>query len=108
MIRAVRRTVASLAAIPIAIAGLSIHAILGMVLAVLIVVAALCWAIADPGRAQRLSMIIAASRGKPRPPAMPAAPARSGPETRRGRGVARLATETDETPPNPSKRIGLT
>jgi hypothetical protein len=45
-----------------------------VVLAVLIVVAAGCWAIADAGRARRLATLIRAWRSTTAPPAAPATP----------------------------------
>jgi hypothetical protein len=76
---AVRRaTGGALTAVPVAVAGMSWHALVALGLALLIVVAAVCWAIADNGRARRLTALIGAWRGTTtRPPARarPASPA---------------------------------
>lgn len=52
-----------LAAIPVALAGMSWLVLAGVFLAVLIAVAAGCWVLADPGRARRLATLIRAWRG---------------------------------------------
>jgi hypothetical protein len=57
-----RWVVGTLATVPVALAGLSAPAMVGTVLVVLIVVAALCWTITDSGRSQRLAMLIHACR----------------------------------------------
>ena len=74
-----RRAVGVLAAVPVVLAGMTWPAVAGIVLAVLIVVAAGCWVLADSGRARRLATLIRAWRGAT---ASPAAPARSAPATR--------------------------
>jgi hypothetical protein len=71
---AARRT-GMLAAVPVALAGVSWPAFTGVVLAVLIVVAAGCWVLADSGRARRLATLIRAWRGATASPAVPARPA---------------------------------
>lgn len=58
-----RRTPAVLAAVPVALAGLSWHVLVGIVVAVLIVVLAVCWTITDNGRTRRLTTLIKAWRG---------------------------------------------
>jgi hypothetical protein len=55
---------AAVPGIPAAVAGVSVRALAGTVLAVMIVVAALCWVIADPDRTGRLVELIAAARGR--------------------------------------------
>jgi hypothetical protein len=50
-------------AVPVALAGVGWQAVAAIVLAVVIVVAAVCWAIADVGRARRLATLIRAWRG---------------------------------------------
>ena len=60
------RTVGTLAVVPMALAGLGAPALAGTALVVLIVVAALCWTIADTDRTGRLAMLIDASRGNGR------------------------------------------
>lgn len=64
----IRRTPAVLAAVPVALAGLSWHVLIGIVVAVLIVVLAVCWTITDNGRTRRLTTLIKAWRGSlPKP-----------------------------------------
>jgi len=66
---AVRRAAAGgLAAVPVAVAGMSWHVLVALVLALLIVVAAGCWAIADNGRARRLALLIRSCRSGPGAP----------------------------------------
>jgi hypothetical protein len=71
-----RAAAVGLAAIPAALAGGSWPVLAALVVATLMVVAAVCWAIADPGRARRLAALIRACRQ----PALPA--------TARGRPAA--------------------
>jgi hypothetical protein len=72
-----RAAAVGLAAIPAALAGASWLVLAALVVATLmVVVAAVCWAIADPGRARRLAALIRACRQ----PALPA--------TARGRPAA--------------------
>lgn len=68
-------------AVPTALAGASWRALSLIVLAVVIATVALCWAIADAGRARRLAALIRAWRGDAMPPASPGhqAPAARGP-----------------------------
>lgn len=58
-----RYAAGSMAAVPAVLAGASWHALAAITAAVLAVVVAVCWAIADPGRARRLSALIRAWRG---------------------------------------------
>ena len=75
--RVVRRAAAAGLAVPAAVAGVSWHALAALVLAVLIVVVAVCWAIADGSRARRLALLIRACRGgASQPAAQSRAPAR--------------------------------
>jgi hypothetical protein len=60
------RTAGALTAVPLALARLGAPALAGTALVVLIVVAALCWIIADAGRSGRLAILIDASRGNGR------------------------------------------
>ena len=55
-----RAAAGGLAAVPVAVAGMSWHALAALALAPLIVVLAGCWAIADNGRARRLVQVIRA------------------------------------------------
>ena len=68
------RATGTLAAVPAVLAGLSLHALAGAVgvQVVLIVMAALCWTIADTDRSQRLAMLISACRNSSRQPLLPA------------------------------------
>ena len=76
---AVRRAAAGgLVAVPVAVAGMSWHVLAALVLALLIVVAAGCWAIADSGRARRLALLIRACRSDPRLPLIPGRQAPAG------------------------------
>jgi hypothetical protein len=67
----------ALTAVPMVVAGTSWHALAALGLAMLIVVAAVCWAIADSGRTRRLAALIRAWRGTTARPAVRARPARS-------------------------------
>lgn len=88
--RLTRWAAASLAAVPVVLAGLSVPTAAGTVLVVLIVVLALCWIIRDAGRSQRLAMLIRASRSSAcQQRAVPCAPAVPGWPIR-GRGPAGL------------------
>ena len=79
-----------------ALAGLGVRDLAGALAAVLIVVAALCWVLADEDRSRRLAQILGAWRGaRPRAVGQPAgnAPgrrtgARSGPPALPGGGAA--------------------
>jgi hypothetical protein len=66
-----RRAAGALAVVPVALAGVSWHAVAGVVLAVLIVVAAGCWVLASNGRTRRLAMLIGACRGDTARPVSP-------------------------------------
>jgi len=50
----------------VVLAGLSWHVLAGLAAVVLIVVGSVCWVITDPGRSQRLAMLIEAWRGSSR------------------------------------------
>lgn len=63
--RVILRATGALTTIPLALAGLSARGLAGIVLIVLIVVAALCWTITDARRSHRLAMLIRAVRGNP-------------------------------------------
>jgi hypothetical protein len=67
MTRVRRGVTAGLATVPAVLAGASWHALAALVVSGLIVVAAVCWAIAAPGRAERLATLIRAWRGTARP-----------------------------------------
>ena len=70
-----KRAAGALAAVPVALAGVSWHTLARMTLAVLIFTAALCWTITDSGRSggsRRLAMLIRAWRGHVGRPAAPA------------------------------------
>jgi hypothetical protein len=58
-----RAAAGAVVAIPAAVIWLSAGGSVDPVLVVLIVVAALCWVIIDPGRSKRLTMLIQAWRG---------------------------------------------
>jgi hypothetical protein len=73
-----KRVAGALAAVPVALAGVSWHTLAGMTLAVLIFTAALSWTITDSGRSRRLAMLIRAWRGHVGRPAAPAHRARPG------------------------------
>lgn len=64
-----RWTTGALAAVPAVFAGLSWPVLAGVVVIVVVLVAALCWTITDPGRSRRLAMLITAYRGSNRPQA---------------------------------------
>ena len=57
----------ALGAVPVALTGMGWPAFAGVVLIVLIVVAAGCWVVADSGRARRLTTLISAWRGSTAP-----------------------------------------
>jgi hypothetical protein len=63
------RAAGALAAVPAALVGMSWHALAGVALAVLIVVAAGCWVLASNGRTRRLALLIHAWRGETARPA---------------------------------------
>jgi hypothetical protein len=65
----------TLAAVPVALAGLGWPALAGAALVVLLVIATLCWTISDGERSRRLAMLIDAIRGNGRPPPAAALPA---------------------------------
>jgi hypothetical protein len=58
-----RAAAGALAAVPAALAGLSVRGLAGAAVIVVIVTAALCWIITDAGRSERLAMLICAWRG---------------------------------------------
>jgi hypothetical protein len=90
--RVILRATGTLAAVPAVLAGLSLHALVGAVVIVLIVMATLCWTIADTDRSQRLAMLISACRGNSRqPPSLLKRP----PRPARGQSVGKAS----ETPP---------
>lgn len=84
--RVMLRATGTLAAVPAVLAGLSLHALAGAAVVVLIVTAGLCWTIADADRSQRLAMLISACRSNSRqlPPAETAALSRSSSGHRQG------------------------
>jgi hypothetical protein len=76
-----RRATLPLAGIPAAVAALSGRALAAAVLGLVVIVAGLCWVIADTGRSGRLALLITVVRGT-RPGSPPAELAESsGPET---------------------------
>jgi thiol:disulfide interchange protein len=75
-----RGTAGVLAAIPVMLARVSLPALAIVALAVLIVVAAGCWVLADSGRARRLAALIRAWRRTTATPAAPARPALARPQ----------------------------
>jgi hypothetical protein len=60
------RATATLAAVPAALAGLSLYALACAAVVVLAVAAILCWTITDTDRSQRLAMLISACRSNDR------------------------------------------
>jgi thiol:disulfide interchange protein len=75
-----RRAAGLLAAVPVILARVSLPALAIVVLAVLIVVAAGCWVLADSSRARRLAILIRAWRGATASPAASARPALARPQ----------------------------
>jgi hypothetical protein len=67
--RVMRWSTGALAAVPAVFTGFSWHVLAGVVVIVVVLVAALCWTITDPGRSRRLAMLITAYRGSSRPQA---------------------------------------
>ena len=80
------RATATLAAVPAALAGLSLYALAGAAVVVLTVVATLCWTITDTDRSQRLAMLISACRsnGRQPPPLKRLPPSRTSAKGRQG------------------------
>lgn len=64
-----RRAAGVLTAIPVAVAGVSWHALAGIMVAVIIVVATGCWILASNARTRRLALLIRAWRGTTAQPA---------------------------------------
>lgn len=92
-----RHAAGVLAAVPAVLAGLSVRDLAGVLVVVVIVVAAVCWVITDTGRTKRLTMLIKACResGRPQPArAMPAA-------VRKRRAVCAAVAADSPRPPGP-------
>ena len=56
---------AVVAAVPATVAGMSSHLLIGLLVAALAAVLALCWVVADNDRTRRLTTLIEACRGTP-------------------------------------------